>query len=197
MVTINYVIVEITDTYKNEVEVTEGITFTVNSTIESVENINRVAKVIQSPSFTTLEEGDEVIVHHNIARKRNGNSGDEEVSHFHIEGNKYFVPFSEIFMVKKKGSPDFEVLTPYVFVEAIQKKEEKQGYFTLNSNESNSHKGMEKLVGIMAYPNEELISQGVKVGDKVIFRPYSEYEFNINNKKYYKMSTKDILAISK
>ena len=45
----------------------------------------------------------------------------------------------------------------------------------------------EPLMGIMKYPNEYLISQGVNAGDTVVFSPDSEYEFNVDGEKLYRM----------
>jgi co-chaperonin GroES (HSP10) len=106
----------------------------------------------------------------------------------------YFVPLGEIFMYRRDGS-DFQAIAPYTFVKPIEKEDKMVGGFIISASESNSHKGMVKLQGIMAYPNQDLINQGVKAGDRIAFSPYSEYEFNLNGEIYYKMSTKDILAV--
>jgi hypothetical protein len=45
----------------------------------------------------------------------------------------------------------------------------------------------EPLVGIIKYPNEYLTSKGVKKGDKVSFKPESEYEFSLEGEKIYRM----------
>ena len=187
MRTINYVIVELDKAYENEVE-TESGSVIVNSTIESVSNINRVAKVKSAPSYTMLKEGDEVIVHHNIFRLRNDVKGNVTESNFFIEDNTYFVPLTEIFMYKRDS--DWKPLSPFCFVEPIT-KEQKSG-FDLSITES-THKGKIKRKGIIRYLNEELLSQGLKEGDTVLFSKNSEYEFDIDGKIHYKMSTKDIL----
>lgn len=45
----------------------------------------------------------------------------------------------------------------------------------------------EPLVGEMKYPNKYLKRKGVNSGDKVCFKPESEYEFNIDGEKLYRM----------
>jgi hypothetical protein len=45
----------------------------------------------------------------------------------------------------------------------------------------------EPLMGIMKYSNDYLVSQGVKAGDHVVFSPDSEYEFNIDGEKLYRI----------
>jgi hypothetical protein len=193
MQAVNYFIVEIDKAYENEVELSTGKSLIVNSTIESVEHINRVATIVSAPCFTVLKTGDKVIVHHNIFRLRNDVKGNTAQSNFHIEGNTYFVPLTEVFMVKSVGDSDWKAMNPYCFVKPVLKKEELK-LFSLSIQEG-SYKGREEGVGEMCYPNEDLTAQGVKRGDKVKFTANSEYEFNIDGVLYYKMSTRDITAV--
>lgn len=188
MKTINFIIVEIDEAYKNEID---GIV--VNSTIESVAHINRVAKVIEAPSFTIVNSGDEILVHHNVFRMRNGIGGKRIHSNYHLEGNKYFVPLTEVFMYRRDG--DWQAIRPYVFVKPIEFEDTVENGVTITSNENNSYKGRKRLRGIIKYPNDELTHNGVNVGDEVVFSYYSEYEFNVEGEILYKMSTKDILAV--
>jgi len=190
MRSINYVIVELTDAYENEVELSDNKSVIVNSTIENVEYVNRIAKVITAPKFTILKEGDSVIVHHNIFRLRNGIKGERLESNFFIEDNKYFVPLTEVFMYKRNG--EWEAIDPYCFIKPIS-KEKKEG-FDLSINED-TYKGRIHQHGTVKYPNTELREQGVKEGDRVFFSKNSEYEFNIDGELYYKMSTKDVLLV--
>ena len=186
----NYLIVELDEAYDNNVELSTGESFAINSTIENVEFINRVAIVKVAPDFTILQEGDKVVVHHNIFRLRNDIKGNVADSSFHYEDNLYFVPLSEVFMYKRDS--DWEAINPYCFVEPIEKEEEEG--FSLSLAES-SYKGRLDKEGIVAYLNDDLRSQGVQKGDRIKFSAYSEYEFKIDGKLYYKMSTKDVLAV--
>lgn len=190
MEAVNYLIVEVEEAYINEVEISTGDSVIINSTIEEVGHISRVATVIAAPTFTILQAGDKVIIHHNILRLRNDVKGNTVQSDFHIEGNKYFVPLTEIFMFKH-GS-EWEALDPYCFVKPLSIEEEEG--FNLSLPEG-SYKGKQEQVGIMVYPNKNLSTQGVKRGDKVKFTKNSEYEFNIDGVLYYKMSTRDIVAV--
>lgn len=189
MPTLNYLIVELDKAYENEVQVLEDQSLIVNSTIESVAHISRTAKVIEAPDFVILKEGDEVVVHHNIFRLRNDTKGNLTQSNYHLEGNKYFVPLTEVFMYKRDS--DWICLEPYVFVKPIPLREEDSLLLGLKRQ----HKGMEFRKGSIAFNNKQLENQGVKVGDEVSFTKNSEYEFNIEGEIYYKMRTKDILAV--
>jgi hypothetical protein len=42
-------------------------------------------------------------------------------------------------------------------------------------------------MGIMRYPNELLAKSGVNPGDKVCFKPDSEYEFMVDDEKLYRI----------
>ena len=189
MQTVNYLIVELTKAYNNEVDVSTGDSVIVNSTIEDVAYVKRIATVKSAPDFVVLEAGDEVVVHHNIFRLRNDIKGATVDSNFYIGDNLYFVPLTEVFMYKR-GDSGWKTLSPFCFVEPII-KEEKEG-FDLSLTES-TFKGRLKRVGKIKYPNDELIAQGIQEGDKVLFTKNSEYEFEIDGTIYYKMSTKDIL----
>lgn len=192
MQTFNYVIIEVEEDYNNEKKLSENCSIIVNNTIESVEYINRKAKVISAPSFTILQEGDEVIIHHNICRLRNGIKGEVVKSNYFIEDKKYFVPLTEIFMYKRDGG-DWKSISPYCFVKPI-KDDTKISNVLDVIDTSDKHKGMIKNTGIMMYSNEYLESNDIKKGDTVIFSDYSEYEFLIDDEIYYKMCNNDILG---
>jgi len=53
----------------------------------------------------------------------------------------------------------------------------------------------EPLMGEMVYPNEYLLTQGVKAGDLVCFKPDSEYEFTVDEEKLYRMFDHQITII--
>ena len=55
--------------------------------------------------------------------------------------------------------------------------------------------GLEENTGVVVYSNKKLKELGVEEGSKVNFRKDSEYEFEINNEKLYRMMTRDICTI--
>jgi hypothetical protein len=190
MKTLNYLIVELDEAYNNEVKVDSDKSVIVNSTIEDVSYVNRVATVVAAPSFTILKAGDKVVVHHNIFRLRNDVKGNVAPSNFFIEDNKYFVPLTEIFMYKRDS--DWIALAPFCFVEPIEIQKDKVNFEITNEE---AYKGRLDRKGILRYLNSDMEAQGMREGDKVLFSRNSEYEFNIDDKLYYKMSTKDILGV--
>lgn len=193
MKTLNYVIVKVEQGYNNEVELQNGSTLVVNTTIESVEHINRTAIVESTPEGTVLQKGDEVVIHHNICRLRNGTKGEKIYSNYHLKEDLYIVPLTELFMFKREGG-EWEALDPYCFVRPIKiEREEKKGSIFLPDMKQ-GYKGNVRNIGFLIHVNKELKEAGFKKGDKVIFSKYSEYEFNVEGEILYKMSTRDILA---
>jgi len=191
MRTHGYVIVEVDESYINEVEVAGGLKLTVNTTIESIEHINRKARIISAPAFTPLKEGDYIIMHHNICRLRNGVKGELIRSNYHLKENQYFVPLTEIFMYKR---PDeyWEALAPFVFVKPIVHEGIKSSLHIIDSTAA--HNGMVRNIGYIKYGNKLLDDYGFVKGDKILFSNDSEYEFCIEGELLYKMSFKDILG---
>lgn len=183
MKTVNYVIVEIDELYKK----TEG-DIIISDSIENVNSINRVSTVISAPSFTILEKGDKIITHHNVFRKKYTATGVQINSNFWIEGNKYFVPLTEIFMFKRDS--DWKSINPFCFIEPISIEQSGVGF---NISDF-SHKDNLKQIGNVLYSNQDLEKLNIVTGDKIIFSKNSEYEFNIDGQLCYKMTTRDILG---
>jgi len=194
MRTLNNVIVEADNEYNNTYEMASGHSLIINISVDSVSNINRIAKVKASPEGTILEEGDLVIVHHNILRIKNSVRGEYEKSDFYIKDNLYYVPLDQVYMYKR-GDADWQSLDPYCFVKPIQITEKKQnGLFLTTNTDTLGYKGNVENRGIMKYCNKELESYGVKVGDEIVFSRDSEYEFEIDGEIYYRIKSNNILA---
>lgn len=187
MKTLNYIIIEVEDEYNNEVELESGLNLVVNTTIESVANINRVAKIKAAPSSTILLSGDEIIFHHNILRRKNDVDGVEVKGDYYIKDNLFFVPPTEIFAYKRNG--EWKALDPYVFVTPILAEGTSEGVI-----EGVSFNKYEPNTGIIQLINKELTEWGLKKEDKVFFKDDSEYEFEIDGKVHYRMKTDDILG---
>lgn len=188
-----YFLVQVEDSYNNYVELDNGVKLSTNNSIDSVEHINRVGKVISSPKGTIVNEGDFLLFHHNICRESWGAKGKKRHSIFAVDSHTFFVPITEIFMYMKEVDKDWTALAPYVFIKPIPAE-----VITLPNGlkvDEDSYRGMKPLVGEVAYSNQELIDKGVKEGDIIAFEQDSEHEYKIKGKTYYKMRTQDILAV--
>lgn len=188
-----YFLVEVEDDYNNYIETANGGKMLVNDSIDSVEHINRVGKLISAPSGTILNEGDFIVFHHNICRRSWGYKGKSRKSVFNIRGNIYYVPVTEIFMYKSPEDKDWSAIHPFTFVKPIEARMETlpNGLQVMEE----TYKNMKDLVGVMWYPNKELEEQGIKRGDKIAFEEYSQHEYMINGELFYKMKTEDILGV--
>jgi hypothetical protein len=47
----------------------------------------------------------------------------------------------------------------------------------------------------MVYPNEYLSSKGIESGDRVSYKPESEYEFDVDGEKMYRMYDHQITMV--
>ena len=188
MYSTNYVIVELKEAYINETEVS-GKKFITNSTIEDVSSINREATVVSAPEFTILKKGDTIIAHHNIFRLKYDYKGNLCQSDYSLGNNLYFVPLTEIFLWKRGLLEDWEAIDPYIFIEPIQLDESNEILLGVKKE----HNNKEHRKGIVKYVNKSLKEQGLRAGDKIVFRKNSEYEFNIDGNILYRMKTKDIM----
>lgn len=186
---VHYVLAEADEQYLNEEELKSGLTLVTNTTIESVEHVNREMTIISAPAYTVLEKGDKIIVHHNILRKQNGPRGVVMDSNYKIEGNTYFVPPTQIFLVKKPGG-EWEALDPYVFVEPIKTEDKSVGSLVVKDFEK-----YKQHVGKLAYVNQQLSEWGLSKGDIIAFSKDSEHEYPRldDYEVLYKMKTSDVL----
>tara|TARA_R110002126_G_scaffold73081_4_gene182368 strand:- start:435 stop:698 length:264 start_codon:yes stop_codon:yes gene_type:complete len=73
----------------------------------------------------------------------------------------------------------------YCFIKPVAKED-----FFLYKNFKN-----EPLVGLVKYANNYLKSQGVNDGDKITFKPESEYEFEVDGEKLYRMYDHQITMV--
>jgi len=188
-----YFLVRVEDSYNNYVEMDNGVKLSTNNSIDSVQHINRVGKVIDAPKGAIVEEGDMLLFHHNICREAWGLKKKKRASVFSISDNEFFIPVTEIFMYMKKGEDKWRAIAPFVFVEPIPAETiQLPNGLTV---EEESYKGMKPLVGRLAYSNPQLENLGAKEGDIVAFQQYSEHEYEIKGKLYYKMRNPDVLAV--
>lgn len=191
MKAILYFLVEVVNDYNNYRTLENGLEVMENNTIESVENVNRIGKVLSAPRGTKAEVGDMLLFHHNICRRERGFKGKRPLSPFQVKPNVYFVPITEIFMMDKGNG--WEAIEPFVFVEPLPPT-----MITLENGlqiAETEYKGYNESIGTIAFNNRWLEEQGLEVGDTIAFEEFSQHEYEIDGKLYYKMQAKDILGV--
>jgi hypothetical protein len=142
--------------------------------------VNRIGKVVSTPiNFKTpIKPGDEVIVHHNVFRRWFDVRGNERNSGSFIDEDKYSVYGDQIFAYKRNS--EWRGLPEFCFVKPLPNEDK----WSILSER--------KLAGELVYTNDYLESLGLSVGDVVGFTPASEYEFNIDDTKLYRIQSIDV-----
>jgi len=154
----------------------------ISTSIENHRTTNRLA-LVESPPMALNEDvkkGATIVVHHNVFRKYNDMQGKEKYASGLIKDNYYLIDPYQVYMYKNAGDQDWTAMEPFCFVSPM-----KNDYLFHNGSEKELH-------GIMEYPSKYLKSLGIKKGDTVGFRTDSEYEFNIDGKKYYRVNSNNI-----
>ncbi len=167
--------------YNNTIKI-ENKELIVNTEISERDHVfvNRVAHIIQIPVYNNsiLKKGDEIIVHHNVFRRWLDMHGNEKNSSGYFKEMEYFVELDQIFAYKRDNK--WISLPNYCFVKPVYK------------NDKWGLKTDENLSGVLTYSNDGLNSLGVAIGDVVGFTPNSEYEFEIEGEKLYRILSNHI-----
>ena len=130
-----------------------------------------------------IKVGDTLLVHHNVFKFYNDMKGQRRSGRSFFKDNLFFIEPDQFFMYH--DGKDWNAYDRYCFVEPIDVE---NSYIYKNIKE-------EPLMGLMLYPNDYLKSKGVKSGDKVAFKPESEYEFYVDDKKMYRMYDHQITMV--
>lgn len=170
--------------YDNTKEI-GGIEFITSTSEEDHRYSNRMAEVISTPLDYNgpIKAGDTLLVHHNVFKYYNDMKGRQKSGRSFFKDDIFFIEPDQFFLYKSDG--DWHAHDRYCFVKPIPPTE---SYIMKPFKE-------EPLMGIMKYTNEELSRLGVNNGDKVCFHPESEYEFNVDGEKLYRMFTHQIAIV--
>ena len=149
-----------------------------NTEIFNHQYISREAIVKHIPLITKtkIQQGDEVIVHHNVFRRWHNIRGEEKNSRNYINESTYAVREDQIFLYKRNKK--WCTLKNYCFVKPIKSYNK----FSVDKEQP--------LMGIMKYTNKDL--HDINNGDLVGFTPSSEYEFIIDGERLYRVLTNSI-----
>ena len=119
--------------------------------------------------------GDTLLVHHNVFKYYNDMKGRRKSGRSFLKDDLFLVDFDQFYMWRSSG--EWHPHDRYCFVQPVP-PEESIIFKPLTE---------EPLVGIMRFPNDYLLSQGIESGDMVTFKPDSEYEFTVDGEKLYRM----------
>ena len=147
-----------------------GVTLLLNTELQNHLYTSRhgVVKAIPKVNDLGLQIGDEVIVHHNVFRRFRDVRGAEKNSRSYYEEDKYFVYPDQIYAFKRED--EWKPVKGFLFVKPI-----------LEDRMFSEH--TEKpLMGKVQYADE-----GFEYGELIGFTPGTEYEFNIEGNKVYRV----------
>ena len=162
-----------------------GIDLIVNTSEEDHRFSNRYAEVIKVPYKYQgpIKEGDILLVHHNVFKYYNDMKGRQKSGRSFFRDDVFLIDDEQFFLYKRDGK--WHTYDRYCFVKPIAAIDS-----YIKKPFSN-----EPLMGTMIYPNTYLVSQGVKEGDVVCFKPDSEYEFDVDGEKLYRMFDHQITMV--
>lgn len=156
----------------------------VSASVEDASYTNRIGVVVSTPIDYDgdIKEGDKVIVGHNVFRTYYNMQGQKNRSSKYFRDSTYMLSKDEIYMNSRGnswiGTGDFCAIKP------------------IKNDSVYSIDKYKEVTGIVKVTNKQLDELGVKVGDTVIFKEGGEYEFDINNEKWFIMRSKNIYAIN-
>ena len=154
-----------------------GVDFVISTSKEDHNFSNRQAEVIEVPLGYKgpIQVGDILLVHHNVFKFYNDIQGKERSGKSFFKDDLFFIEPDQYFAYKQNEK--WNAVDRYCFIKPVAVEE---SYIYKPFSE-------EPLVGEIKYPNQYLKDQGLKEGDRVSFQPDSEYEFNIDEEKLYRM----------
>ena len=166
----DFIIEPIGNRYNNSVRVDEK-ELILNTEVFNHQYVNRKAKVIATPLLfeSSVNVGDEVIVHHNIFRRWHDVKGRERNSRSYWKEDKYIISEDQIYLYNNKAMPGYSFVQP------------------IKSNNKLTNDTEQPLVGIIKYTDGAF-----DINTLVGFTPNSEYEFIIEGKRLYRVLNKFI-----
>ena len=149
--------------------------------IESADDVNRIGIVLSTPPGYEgiIEEGDEVVVHHNVFRRTYTSGGIPKESFNYISENLFFVYPETIFMVIKAKTNEIQAVYPNVFVQP-----------------TDDNYDLSKSVANVRYCSDKTIEElGIEKDSTVALKNYSDYKFRILGELFYKIHQSQIIGI--
>ena len=176
-----FIIKPVNTRYDNEKKIGDK-TLVLNTKIENHRFVSRQAIVVSTPlAFKSkIKPGDTVVIHFNVFRRFYDIRDQEKDSSSYFKDDLYFCDPYQIYLYKQNNK--WVIHLDYCFVKPI-----------IDNNVLNQNKE-KPLTGILKYGNHILENMGVEEGDLVGFTPISEFEFIVDNERFYCMKSNDIVV---
>ena len=158
------------------------VDFTMSSSIEDHTVTNRLAVIQSTPDWYDgpIVRGDIVVVHHNTFRLYYNMSGKEISSWSFYKDDIYLIDIEQMYLYKKEDG-EWQSIAPYCFIKPLLNDNKND---VLNTYVEKSQAGIIKYMPSNSLP--------IEIGDEVAFKPGSEYAFNIDGEKLYRMKISSI-----
>lgn len=180
----NFIVSPIGEQYSNTKNI-GGVEVTFNTSLDLAKYVNRVAVIIELPTYYKgdIKVGDVVVVHHNIFRTYHDMKGRQTKSPEFFRDDLYIVSPDRIYLYKSNGI--WKSHLNYCFVRPIARIQNE----LLHSTDKE-----EKHIGVVVYPSKTQEDDlKLKSGSMVAFTKNSEYEFEIEGEKIYRMYDRDVV----
>lgn len=175
----DYLIKPLGEEYNNT-ETVAGKDLIVNTSIEHAKYVNRMGVVVATPPTAEISVGDIVVVHHNVFRTYLNMKGIKTKSREYFMDDKYLVSEEKIYLYNHEGK--WRCPKKYCFIKPLDYEQE--GLIYRNDIKEKPHVGEIKFIKNYKF----------KRGETVGFTKNSEYEFNIDGEKLYRMRVSDICS---
>jgi len=169
----DYIIKPFGERYNNSTKVGDK-DLILNTEVFNHGYINRKAIIISTPinNIHNLQEGQEILVHHNIFRRWHNMKGIEKNSRGFMSEGEYLASPDQIFMYK---NTEWECINGYTFVKPLKNTDR----FSLEKERP--------LVGIVKY------SDGTFLPTQLVgFSPGDEFEFVVDGERLYRVMNRFI-----
>ena len=169
----DYIIKPFGERYNNSTKVGDK-DLILNTEVFNHGYINRKAIIISTPinNVHNLQEGQEILVHHNIFRRWHDIKGMEKNSRGFMNEGEYLASPDQIFMYK---NTEWECINGYTFVKPLKNTDR----FSLEKERP--------LVGIVKY------SDGTFLPTQLVgFSPGDEFEFVVDGERLYRVMNRFI-----
>ena len=162
--------------YENTKEIA-GVELIISTSEEDHKFSNRYAQVVELPLGYNgpIAIGDVLLVHHNVFKFYNDMRGKQKSGRSFFKDDLFFIEPDQFYLYRHGDR--WYTYDRYCFVKPIP---------AIDSYVKKPFTD-EPLMGEMVYPNDYLLTQGIKEGDNVCFQPDSEYEFTVDGQKLYRM----------
>jgi hypothetical protein len=176
----SFIVTPLGQRYDNSIDV-NGKELIINTRIETFKAVNNLATVVSTPMAfeTDIKVGDTVVIHHNVFRRFYGTKGEQKNSRSYFAEDLYFCDAEQVYLYKT--DTEWKTFGDRCFVKPIKNTD----YLKLDKEQ--------KHIGILKYGNSSLDELKINPGDLVGYKPFSEFEFIIDDQRLYCMKSNDIV----